>query len=119
MRKLIFVVLGFTLIGPGFNAQTPNGAVSHYQMVLRQKVLAKGLDGAIEEYSRAIEISSRLNSSDSETGRNKQHHRHRSLYSERIAESEVLLVIGRATLKEQRQTLTLHCASDPGLLTHI
>src|SRR4029079_10287716 len=32
---------------------------------------------------------------------------------------EVLLVIERVTLREQRQTLMLHCASDPGLLTPI
>ena len=68
MRKLIFVVLGFTLLAQGsINAQTPSGAVSHYRDGAR-KVGKGDLDGAIEEYSRAIAISSRLNSSDSETG---------------------------------------------------
>src|SRR6478736_5138635 len=67
MRNLIFVVLGSALLAQGSaTAQTPNGAVSHYRDGTRK--IGKGdLDGAIEEYSRAIAISSRLNSSDSES----------------------------------------------------
>jgi len=67
MRNLLLVVLEFTLLAHGsISAQTPNRAINHYRDGAR-KVDNGDLDGAIEEYSRAIAISSRLNSSDSDT----------------------------------------------------
>jgi len=53
----LFVLL--VLIVVSASAQTPNSAINHYRDGAA-KVGKGDLDGAIEEYSRAIAISSRL-----------------------------------------------------------
>src|SRR4051812_40440690 len=60
---LTFIILVIVAIAA---AQTPNAAVDHYRDGAR-KVSKGDLDGAIEDYSRAIAISSRFGSANAAT----------------------------------------------------
>src|SRR5947207_12524983 len=62
MRRHAFLFLLFALTLSGFisaQAQTPAAAINHFKDAIK-KSSQGDLDGAIEDYSRAIALSSRL-----------------------------------------------------------
>src|SRR5437867_802625 len=68
MRRYLiqFALVALTLFAIGsVSAQTPNTAINHYRDGAK-KVVKGDLDGAIEEYTRAIVISSRFGAAGSE-----------------------------------------------------